>query len=83
MKKMAVQVDPKVLDEWAKKEITRLERANKSLQGRFGRQTEMVHKLQGGVDISKKRRDHLCELAEALVSELEDAGWAEIDKYYE
>ena len=81
--KVMVELPDNMIEEASLVAVSQLQKKVKTLEQKLQRRDEKIRKLQGGMDISKERRQKLKELAEYIVEELNDAGWYEIDKYYE
>jgi len=81
--KTSIEVDPSTLDEALASQVEILEKKVKSLERRLAGRDKKIKNMQDGLDISKPRRDRIRIIANDLFTELEDAGWVEIDRYYE
>jgi len=61
----------------------KLKKQLSAMEAKLARRDEKIKKLQDGLDITQEKRVEIKNAAEKLVDLLDDAGWYDIDKYYD
>lgn len=70
------------LDNQAASTIVALQKKVVQLETTLKRRDKRITDLTQGMDISHNRRHTLRDIAQTLVTELNDAGWVDLDAYY-
>jgi len=81
---MKKQIEVRLSDEQTEQVVKDMEKKIRSLETKVKNRDRAISRLQQGADlVSKERRKSVLQAAEMLVGELRDAGWIEVDAYYD
>ena len=78
-----VEIPTATLEDVSGLAIQELQKKVVALEKKLQRRDEKIKKLQDGLDVSKEKREEIQAAAEKLIELLSDAGWYDIDKYYD
>lgn len=79
---MKIQLDEAQIDAVTKAEIASLRKQVTSLENKLKTKEKQLMLARNGMDLTKERRAKLRDLAYDLMTQLQDANWADYDEQW-